>query len=71
MQNTKPTAGQRSMERRMTSEEASRLAAQFKAMPYSSFYTSVSEFTGKPRHIAHADALYVLTVRGLLGSVAA
>ncbi|QLG11745.1 hypothetical protein HLB42_21575 (plasmid) [Deinococcus sp. D7000] len=71
MQTTKPTAGQRSMERRMTAEEAARLAQQFKAMPYSSFYKSVSEFTGKERYIAHADALYVLTARGLLGSVAA
>lgn len=71
MQHTKPTAGQRSMERRMTNEESQRLAAQFKAMPYSSCYKSISEFTGKERFIAHADALYILTVRGLLGSVAA
>lgn len=66
MDTIKPTAGQRNMERRMTAEEAQRLAAQFKAMPYSSCYKSVSEFTGKERYIQHADALYILTARGLV-----
>lgn len=64
----KPTAGQRSMERRMTQSEADRLAKQFLSMPYSSFYKSVSEFTGKERNIPHADALYVLTARGYIAA---
>lgn len=67
----KPTTGQRNMNARMTQTEADTLARMFKARPYSSYYVSVSEFTGKARNISHADALYIVTARGYLGSVAA
>lgn len=72
MNSNSPTAAQRNMNARMTHEEAVRLARQFKAQPYTSYYRSISETTGKERVIYHADALYILEARGLLaGEVAA
>lgn len=63
-QTPRPTAGQRSMNARMSQTEAQRLAQQFTRQPYSAFYISTSEQTGKARNIPHADALYVLQARG-------
>lgn len=52
------------MNARMSQTEAQRLAQQFTRQPYSAFYISTSEQTGKARNIPHADALYVLQARG-------
>lgn len=71
MHDTKPTAAQRNMERRMLPAEADRLASLYLANPHSSFYRSISEFTGKERCIIREDALYILGVRGYLKGAAA
>lgn len=59
------------MNARMAPAEAERLAQMYRAMPQSGFYPLVSEYTGKTRNVKHEDAVYVLTVRGLIGTVAA
>lgn len=61
-----PTAGQRSMNRRMMPTEAARLLSLYRAMPQSAYYLLESEYSGKTRKVTHDDAVYVLTARGLL-----